>query len=99
MFLWLFSIAPLYQPADDFPFRTLDGNMKRLADTKGKVVFVDLWRTWCIQCVAEMPNVQELYSHDRNAPDVVFLVISRLDSPAAARRYAHLHHYDLPFIR
>lgn len=69
----------------------------RLSETKGKVVFVDLWGTWCIQCVAEMPTVQKLCDHYRNDPDVAFLIISRLDSPATVRRYARFHHYDLPF--
>jgi len=91
------DLARIDQPAEDFSFRTLDGKKKRLSDTKGKVVFVDLWGTWCIQCVAEMPTVQALYNHYRNDPDVVFLIISRMDSPATVRRYAYLHHYDLPF--
>lgn len=91
------DLVRINQPADDFSFRTLDGKMKRLSEMKGRVVFVDLWGTWCIQCDAEMPAVQELYNHYRNDPDVVFLIISRLDSPAAVRRYARWHHYDLPF--
>jgi hypothetical protein len=44
-----------------------------------------------------MPTVQKLYDRYRNDPNVSFLVISRLDSPATVRRYARLHHYDLPF--
>jgi thiol-disulfide isomerase/thioredoxin len=91
------DLVRIHQPADDFLFWTLDGNEKRLTETKGKVVFVDLWGTWCIQCVAEMPAVQALYNHYRNDPSVDFLIISRLDSPSAVRRYADLHHYDLPF--
>jgi len=91
------DLVRINQPAVDFPFRTLDGNVKRLSETRGKVVFVDLWGTWCIQCVAEMPTVQELYNQYRNDSGVVFLIISRLDSPAAVRRYANRHHYDLPF--
>ena len=87
----------LDETAQDFPFQTLDGQPKHLADFKGKVVFVDLWGTWCIQCVAEMPAVQKLYNSFRNDPQVAFLIVSRLDSPAAVRRYAHLHRYDLPF--
>jgi thiol:disulfide interchange protein len=39
------------EPEIDFPFRKLDGTRMHLAETKGKVVFVDLWGTWCIQCV------------------------------------------------
>jgi hypothetical protein len=45
----------------------------------------------------EMPTVQALYDHYRNDPRVEFLIISRLDSPAAVRRYAHRNHFDLPF--
>jgi thiol-disulfide isomerase/thioredoxin len=91
------NLVRIHQPADDFPFRTLDGKLERLSEKKGKVVFVDLWGTWCIQCVAEMPAVQALYNHYRNDPHVVFLIISREDSPAAVRRFARWHHYDLPF--
>lgn len=85
------------RPAVDFPFKTLAGEPRRLADFKGKTVFLDLWGTWCIQCVAEMPTVQNLYDHYRNSPDVVFLIVSRLDSPAKVRLYAAQNGYDLPF--
>ena len=91
------GLVRVNQSADDFSFRTLDGKIERLSEAKGKVVFVDLWGTWCIQCVAEMPTVQKLYDHYRRDPEVVFLIISRLDSPATVRRYARLNHYDLPF--
>jgi thiol-disulfide isomerase/thioredoxin len=91
------ALVRIHEPAEDFPFRTLDGKVEWLSEMRGKVVFVDLWGTWCIQCVAEMPTVQELYNHYRGDPGVVFLVISRMDSPATVRRFASLHHYDLPF--
>ena len=83
--------------ADDMVFRTLDGKAERLSDSKGRVVFLNLWGTWCIQCVAEMPTVQKLYERYRNDPRVEFLVVSRLDTPAQVRLYARVGHYDLPF--
>jgi len=85
------------EPAVDFAFRGLDGTPMRLSETKGKVVFVDLWGTWCIQCVAEMPTVQALYDRFRDDPDVRFLMISRMDSPETVRRYARRNRFDLPF--
>jgi len=85
------------EPEIDFPFRKLDGTEMHLAETKGKVVFVDLWGTWCIQCVAEMPTVQALYNQFRNDPNVTFLIVSRLDSAETVRRYARRNHFDLPF--
>ncbi len=85
------------EPANDLVYRTLDGNPQHLASTKGQVVFLDLWGTWCVQCVAEMPTVQKLYDHYRNDPAVKFLIVSRLDSAAAVRSYARRNHLDLPF--
>ena len=85
------------QPAPDLVYRTLDGQPRHLASTKGKVVFLDLWGTWCIQCIAEMPTVQQLYNHYRNDPNVEFLIVSRMDSPSAVRSYARRNHLDLPF--
>ncbi|HEU5341055.1 TlpA disulfide reductase family protein [Edaphobacter sp.] len=89
----------VYQPvpASDFVFNTLDGQAEHLSALRGQVLFVNLWGTWCIQCVAEMPTVQTLYNHYRDDPHVRFLVISRLDSPATVRTWAERHRLDLPF--
>lgn len=87
----------LHLPAEDFAFKTLDGTTKHLADFKGKTVFLDLWGTWCIQCVAEMPTVQALYDRHRRDPNFVFLIVSRMDSPAKVKAYAQRNGYTLPF--
>jgi thiol-disulfide isomerase/thioredoxin len=84
------------EPASDLVFRTLDGQPQHLLPTNHQVVFLDLWGTWCIQCVAEMPTVQALYNHYRNDPQVKFLIVSRFDSPTSVRRYALRNHLDLP---
>jgi thiol-disulfide isomerase/thioredoxin len=84
-------------PETDFAFHTLSGEEKHLSDFRGKVVFLDLWGTWCIQCVAEMPAVQRLYDHYRNDPNVTFLIVSRMDTPQAVERFARRGGYTLPF--
>jgi thiol-disulfide isomerase/thioredoxin len=85
------------EPANDLVYRTLDGGTQHLASTKGQVVFLDLWGTWCVQCVAEMPTVQKLYDHYINDPQVKFLIVSRLDSASTVRSYARRNHLNLPF--
>ncbi len=45
----------------------LDGEEIKWEDYRGKVVLVDFWATWCGPCVAEIPNVLELYEKYRDA--------------------------------
>ena len=85
------------EPASDLVYRTLSGQEQHLSAQKGQVVFLDLWGTWCVQCVAEMPTIQKLYNRYKNDPQVKFLIVSRMDSPSAVRSYAHRYHLDLPF--
>jgi peroxiredoxin len=48
-------------PAPKFTLPGLDGKMVSLADYKGKVVFLNIWATWCPPCVEEMPSMEKLY--------------------------------------
>ncbi|PTM03039.1 MAG: hypothetical protein DA407_14495, partial [Bacteroidetes bacterium] len=42
--------------------RDLKGNEINYYDTKGRVVFMNLWATWCPPCIAEFDGIQDLYN-------------------------------------
>ena len=46
---------------------------------RGKVVVIDFWATWCGPCVAEMPNMKQLYQK-YHPKGVEFIGVS-LDNP------------------
>lgn len=68
------------QPAPDVVLTGLDGTAFNLSDLRGKVVFLDLWATWCGPCRMEMPHLETL--HKEFGPDkVVFVCASNEDQP------------------
>lgn len=55
--------------ARDFEATDLDGNRVSLTSLKGKVIYVDLWATWCGPCLEEMPAFEKLkasLAHNEN---------------------------------
>ena len=60
------STAPRTEVGDtmpDYSAQDLDGKPFALASEKGKVVFVNVWATWCGPCRMEIPELQKL--HDK----------------------------------
>jgi peroxiredoxin len=47
--------------APNFTFPGLDGKKVSLTDYRGKVVFLNIWATWCPPCRKEMPSMEKLY--------------------------------------
>ena len=54
------SPSDQYVPAPDFALEDLNGDVVRLSDYQGKVVFLNFWATWCGPCRAEIPHFIEL---------------------------------------
>src|SRR5574341_2636202 len=47
--------------APDFTLKDLNSRKVRLADFRGKVVFLNFFATWCVPCRAEMPAMERLH--------------------------------------
>ncbi len=60
----------------NWEFENLSGEKALLSDYKGKVIFLNLWATWCPPCIAEMPSIQELYDKYKDNEQIVFLIVS-----------------------
>jgi thiol-disulfide isomerase/thioredoxin len=59
-------------PVDlSWTIKTLDGQEFAMESTKGKVVFLNFWATWCGPCVQEMPSIQALYDQMKDEIAVV----------------------------
>jgi len=67
--------------AKDFNVTALEGGKVRLADLKGKVVFLNLWATWCGPCMEEMPAMERLWQRYKDKGLVVIAL--SMDSSGA----------------
>jgi peroxiredoxin len=68
------SLSP-GSPAPDFTCRDINGKEVSLVDFKGKIVYMDIWATWCGPCRGEIPYAEKLGEEMRDE-DVVFLCVS-----------------------
>ena len=67
-----------------------------LNEVKEKVVFINLWATWCPPCIAEMPNIHKLYNDYKGK--VAFLFVSNEDAKRV-NAFFKRKGYDFPSYR
>jgi peroxiredoxin len=46
------------EPAPDFTIKDESGKEVKLSDFRGSLVFLNIWATWCVPCVDEMPEME-----------------------------------------
>ena len=85
-------------PAPDFTLADLQGTPYRLADFRGKVVFLNLWATWCAPCQAEMPAMETLYRRLRGRDFVMLAVSQDAEGAAAVGPFVRQHQLTFPVL-
>lgn len=67
--------------APAFEVETLKGDKIKLADYKGKFVFIDFWGSWCGPCKGEIPHIKKLTQNIPNTKlQVLGLANDKLDA-------------------
>jgi thiol-disulfide isomerase/thioredoxin len=66
--------------AIDLKVRNTDGTKVSLSSLKGKLIYIDLWATWCGPCLAEMPSLEELKKKYENNAGIAIVSLSVDDS-------------------
>lgn len=77
----LLSFAPAVIGEEDqqsidtyhWQLQTLSGKQVDFSDSKGKVILLNFWATWCAPCIAEMPTLQALYNDYGERVDFYFV--------------------------
>jgi thiol-disulfide isomerase/thioredoxin len=83
----------------DFKLIDPEGNITDANELKGKVIFMNIWATWCAPCVAEMPNINKLYGNVGDNPNIVFLMISHDKTMRKAVEWVKNKEFDFPIYQ
>jgi len=87
------------EPKFDYAFTIKDLNGKKLSfeKYKGKVVFLNLWATWCGPCKAELPGIHNLYVKMKGEPiEFVMLSIDKDKAISKVESYVKNNSYTFP---
>ncbi len=87
------------QGSYDFWLEDIEGNRIQFSAFEDEVVFLNFWATWCPPCVAEMPDIHNLYENQKD--DVKFVMISMDREEAKAKAYIERKEFQFPvyFLR
>jgi len=78
-----------------YQLRDLEGKPIRLADLRGKAVWVNFFTTWCPPCQAEVPILREMSEKYKDRGLALVAVSVQETSPADVAAYAAT--YQLPY--
>lgn len=88
------SEAPL---VNDFLLQDLNGRTIRFSSLRNKVIFLNIWATWCPPCVAEMPGIQSLYNKVKTNRNIAFVMLSvDQEGIAKVKRFITKKGYTFP---
>lgn len=72
------------------------GELVKVSDLKGKVVFINFWATWCPPCKAEMPSIEVLKDKFKGKDNIEFLLVEIEHAKEKAHAFLQEHNLDLP---
>jgi thiol-disulfide isomerase/thioredoxin/outer membrane lipoprotein-sorting protein len=89
------------QPVPPLKLPDIDGNEHDIAtdDADAKVIILDFWATWCPPCVAELPELQEVYdwAKDNNKPVAIYAV-NQGETTEQVKQFWQKHNLSIPVL-
>jgi len=81
----------------NFTVKNLEGKKMEFKDFQGKVIFLNLWATWCGPCRSEMPAIQKLYENiDKEKVTFVMLSLDKDSYLEKVRAFVNSRSFTFP---
>jgi len=90
------DVDEMREAGTEFYFADKDFKTQSLANYEGKVVFLNVWASWCPPCIAEMPSIQNLYNSFEDRDEFAFILVSMDEDFSEAERFMNSRNLDMP---
>ncbi|MGD8836806.1 MAG: TlpA disulfide reductase family protein [Desulfobacteraceae bacterium] len=92
------ELAVAGNPAPNFELPLLNGEVVQLNDYRGKVVFLNIWATWCGPCREEMPSMEKLYQQLKGQAFEILAVSVDSQGDGAVAPFVKQHNLTFPVL-
>ncbi|NIQ40372.1 MAG: redoxin domain-containing protein [Proteobacteria bacterium] len=82
----------------DVALPDINGRPFRLRDLHGKIVFLNIWATWCAPCREEMPSIEKLHQHFKGQDLVVIAVSVDMADIRIVKNFIERHNYTFTVL-
>lgn len=78
----------------------LDGNVVQLSDyiVPGKLTLLEFWATWCENCEALQPQLDQIHAEHSDRVNVVAVAVAVSQSPRRVKRHVEEHMAGYPYL-
>jgi peroxiredoxin len=88
--------AAVGSTAPNFELLNLAGEKVKLDDSRGKIVVINFWATWCEPCKVEMPYFDVLYNDSEGELEILAI---NFDEPAQqVQQYVNEYQLSFPVL-
>ena len=91
------GVIRIGQIAPEFTISDPNGKPVKLSDFRGKLVFLNLWASWCIPCAQEMPDLEVINKTFKDRP-FQMLAVSSDAQPEDAAAFYKKHNLTMPWF-
>jgi thiol-disulfide isomerase/thioredoxin len=90
--------SPARTPAPDWELTDLNSKPVRFSDSRGKVVILDFWATWCVPCREEIPHFVELQKQYGNKGLTIIGVSLDEQGPEVVKKFVKRFGVNYPIV-